>query len=225
MIQLLKRVPLFSELSDDQLDIITSITSQLEFEPNTVLFERGDPGSAFCIVVKGSVKVYTSNDEGHQKILAVFHPGDSFGELSLIDGKPRSATVETLEDTILLTVTNESFHLLLRAHYDIAQKVIIQLCSRLRATNTHVYDLAFLEPSARIVKNMIRSAKLHGERSEDKLIVHTPFSREATAGLAGVKLHILDEVLQELQEEGILSIEEHQYSIDLAKLYDSNYIL
>ncbi|WP_195576348.1 Crp/Fnr family transcriptional regulator [Paenibacillus sp. 1001270B_150601_E10] len=225
MIQLLKRVPLFSELSDEQMDIVTSITSQLEFEPNTVLFERGDPGSAFCIVMKGSVKVYTSNEEGHQKILAVFHPGDSFGELSLIDGKPRSATVETLEDTVLITITNESFHLLLRAHYDIAQKVMIQLCSRLRATNTHVYDLTFLEPSARIIKNMIRNAKLHGERLEDKLIVRSAFSREATAGLAGVKLHILDEVLHELQSESILSIASDHYSIDLAKLYESPYIL
>ncbi|WP_028543566.1 Crp/Fnr family transcriptional regulator [Paenibacillus taiwanensis] len=224
MIELLKRVPLFADMTDDQLNIVFSITSRHEFAAQTVLFKQGDPGNTFYIIIRGSVKVFTSNKEGQQKILDVFQAGDCFGELALIDGKPRSATAESLEETVLLTVTNESFHLLLRAHYDIAKKVMVQLCSRLRATNVDVYDLTFLDPSARIVKNIVRNAQLHGRRVGDKIVICSEFDRNSMSGLAGVDLLVLDEVLRELEHQRILTLGRKEYTLDVTKLYQSSYV-
>ncbi|MCY9516528.1 Crp/Fnr family transcriptional regulator [Paenibacillus apiarius] len=225
MINLLKRVPLFADLTDAQLEIVSSITSRREYDPHTILFQQGDPGQTFCIVVRGAVKVYTSNKQGQQKILAVFQAGDSFGELALIDGKPRSATAETLEeDTVLLTVTSESFHLLLRAHYDIAKQVMVQLCSRLRATNGHVYDLTFLDAPSRVVKYIVRIAQQQGERRGDKIIIRSAFDPDAMSGLAGVHRNVLEHVIRDLEHQRILFLGASEYSLDISKLFQSPYI-
>ncbi|UHA75840.1 Crp/Fnr family transcriptional regulator [Paenibacillus sp. 481] len=224
MIELLKRVPLFADLTESQLEIVSSITSRQEHPAHTVLFRQGDPGETFCIVVRGSVKVFTSNKLGQQKILDVFQTGDSFGELALIDGKPRSATAETLEETVLWTITSESFHLLLRAHYDIAQKIMIQLCNRLRTTNGHVYDLTFLDAPSRIVKNIVRTAKQHGERQGDKIVIRSAFDAEALSGLAGVHLTVLEQVVRELEQRRILTFGSSEFVLDVSKLFQSPYV-
>lgn len=224
MIELLKRVPLFSDLTDEQLEIVSSITSRREYAPHTILFQQGDPGHTFCIVLRGAVKVYTSNKKGQQKILSVFQSGDNFGELALIDGKPRSATAETLEDTVLLTVTSESFHLLLRAHYDIAKQVMIQLCGRLRSTNGYVYDLTFLDAPSRIVKNIVRIAQQQGERRGDKIYIRTAFDPDAMSGLAGVHRNVLEQVIRDLEHQRILTLQPTEYTLDVSKLFQSPYV-
>lgn len=224
MIELLKRVPLFTDLSDEQLDIVASITSRREYHPHTTLFQQGEPGDTFCIVMRGTVKIYTSSRQGLQKTLAVFQAGDSFGELALIDGKPRSATAETLEETVLLTVNSESFHLMMRAHYDIAKQIMIQLCGRLRSTNGHVSELTFLDAPSRVVKNIVRIAQHEGKRQGDKIHIPHAFDPDAMAGLAGVHRTVLEQVIRDLEQQRILSLGHSQYTIDVSKLFQSPYI-
>ncbi|MGZ9585144.1 Crp/Fnr family transcriptional regulator [Paenibacillus marinisediminis] len=224
MIELLKQVPLFSGLTDDQLIIVSSITSRLEFNPNTVLFEQGDTIQYFCIIIRGSVKIYISNREGQQIILSTLHAGDSFNALALIAGQPRSSTIETMEETILLTITNDNFHLLLRTHFDIVQNLMLQLNNHLRARESQVYDLTFLEPSARVIKHIVRLAQQQGKRVGDSILVDTPFDREYISGLSGVHPAELNDILQQLEREQVILLSPNQYTLDVTRLYASQYV-
>lgn len=109
MIDFLTKVPLFANLNTDQLASIGAICSKKSFKTGTILFQEKEPGSIFYIVYSGSVKVYTRAVTGEEKILSTFNAGDSFGELSLIDGKPRSASAQTLEDSVLITLAAQNF--------------------------------------------------------------------------------------------------------------------
>src|SRR5690606_34368299 len=97
MIDFLSKVPLFAKLNESQLKIIADICSKKAVRAGTILFREKEPGSIFYVVYMGSVKIFTSNNAGEEKMLSLFKTGDSFGELSLIDGKPRSATAQAME--------------------------------------------------------------------------------------------------------------------------------
>ena len=144
MKEMIRTVSLFQNLNDEQLDKVWAICKKVKYGPNTVLFREKEAGGAFYIVVSGSVKIYTSHG-GSQKILATFQPGDSFGEMSLIDGKPRSATAETLEESTLLSIEARDFLHLLQEQFDITLEIMRDLVQRLRDTNEHVQDLTFLD--------------------------------------------------------------------------------
>lgn len=164
MIDFLHKVPLFKQLNNDQLTAIAEICSKKSYKAGTVLFQEKEPGSVFYIVFSGSIKIYTKSNTGEEKILSLFKSGDSFGELSLIDGKPRSASAQTLEDSTLIALTAQNFLQLLRSNFDICLIIMQELCDRLRDTNEHVYDLTFLDARTRVIKSLIKLANKNGSR-------------------------------------------------------------
>src|SRR4051812_23214044 len=108
MLNVLKKVSLFSGLTEEQLEVIGSSCKGKSYKAGHVLFLEKAQGAEFYVVMSGSVKIYTSSG-GEDKILSLFKSGDSFGELSLLDGKPRSASAAVVEDSVLLTLEKASF--------------------------------------------------------------------------------------------------------------------
>ncbi len=218
MIEYLQKATLFSGLTEEQLQTVASICTRKAYRSGTVLFREREPGATFYIVITGSVKIYTSSASGEEKILSVFQSGDSFGELSLIDGKPRSASAQTLEDSILFSLHGQEFIDVLRNNFDISMAIMRELSNRLRDTNQHVHDLTFLDAKTRVIKNLIQLANKGGQRMGTKILIKTALNYDELARMAGVTKNILMQVLRDMQEKGIIAPGMNEFTLDLSKL-------
>jgi len=218
MLAMLKNVSLFQNLTNDQLSFIGQYCSRAFIKAGTVLFREKEVGNDFFIVVSGSVKIYTATGSGEEKILSVFHNGDSFGELALIDGKPRSATAQTVEDSDLLVLSKQNFLGILSAKFDITLSIMQELCQRLRDTNQHVHDLTFLDSRTRVLKQLIQMANRNGVRNGTQISLRVVLNMDELAQVAGVQKDDLMLVILELQQKGILQVSDNGFTIDLSKL-------
>lgn len=218
MLELLRNVSLFESLDDGHLNDILSIAHRQTLAAGTILFHEKDYGAAFYVILKGSIKIFTRGASGEEKVLSLLQAGDSFGELSLLDGRPRSASARTLEQTTVLLVAEEPFHELLRKHFEIARRIMAELCQRLRDTNQHVHDLTFLDSRTRVIKNLILLANRHGARNGHFIAIKMPLNFDELAQMAGVQKSVLADVLRDVEERGLLRLGMNEYTLDLSKL-------
>jgi CRP/FNR family cyclic AMP-dependent transcriptional regulator len=213
----LKQVQLFSQLTDEQIHMISAVCTRKSYKAGTVLFQQHEPGNTFYIVFSGSVKIYTSHN-GEEKVLSVFKSGDSFGELSLIDGKPRSASSQTLEDSALISLSAHDFLNILKTNFEINLCIMRELCQRLRDTNQHVNDLTFLDARTRVLKNLIQLANRHGTREGNIIKIRIALNYDELSQMSNVQKPILMQVLRDLQEKQILVPTQTDLQLDLTKL-------
>ncbi len=218
MIQWLKKVSLFDNLNDEQLEHIIRIAQRRSFAPGTVLFQEKEPGHIFYVVLSGSIKIYSKSQTGAEKVLSLINAGESFGELSLLDGRPRSASAQTLEATSVLELSSQAFMELLETHFDITRGILTELCRRLRQTNEQVNDLTFLDGRTRVLKNLITIANRNGKRDGQTISMHMALNYDELAQLAGVTKATLSDVLRELEGRGVLQFGINEYRLNLDKL-------
>jgi CRP/FNR family cyclic AMP-dependent transcriptional regulator len=218
LINLLRNVSLFKSLTDEQLNHIAQYCARVTVKTNTVLFREKEIGDEFYILLAGSVKIYTTGANREEKILSVFRPGDSFGELALIDGKPRSATAETLQESVLFSLSKQNFLGIMAAKFDITLSIMQELCQRLRDTNQHVHDLTFLDSRTRILKHLIQMSSKHGVRNGSLITLRIVINYDELSLMAGVSKDVLMQVLRELQDKGVMHIKEDEFTLDIAKI-------
>jgi CRP/FNR family transcriptional regulator, cyclic AMP receptor protein len=218
MIDFLQRVPLFSKLNEQQLQQISNICQRRSHKAGTVLFQEKEPGSVFYIVYSGSVKIYTTASSGEEKIFTIFKSGESFGELSLFDGKPRSTSAAALEDSILITIAAPQFLELCEANFAITLCIMQELCQRLRDTNQHVNDLTFLDARTRVIKSLILLANKNGIRDGHLIRIKMALNYDELAQMASVQRNILIQVTRDLQEKSILFFASNEFILDISKL-------
>jgi CRP/FNR family transcriptional regulator len=149
-IELLSRVPLFSELSPDELDRISRVSVARSFPAGVRVFHEGDQSDACYLVRTGDLRVTREHPDGRAIALATLGPGDIFGELAMLDGEARSASVETLTDAELLALPAADVRRLLADHPDISVKLIAALTRRLRETNERVARQSFQTVPSRV---------------------------------------------------------------------------
>ncbi|OXS57928.1 hypothetical protein B1A99_14920 [Cohnella sp. CIP 111063] len=218
MIEWLKKVSLFDNLNDEQLEHVLRISHRKTFPAGTILFHEKDMGLTFYVVLSGSIKLFTRSSSGEEKVLSLVSGGESFGELSLLDGRPRSASAQTLEKTTVLELASEQFMSLLQAHFDITRGILAELCRRLRATNEHVNDLTFLDGRTRVLKNLIALANRNGKREGNLIFIPMSLNYDELAQMAGVSKPALADVVRELETRGVLQFGLGEYKLNLDKL-------
>ena len=218
MIKWLKKVSLFDNLNDEQLEHILRISHRRTLSAGTVLFHEKEMGLTFYVVLSGSIKLFTKSNNGEEKVLSLVNGGESFGELSLLDGRPRSASAQTLETTTVLELTSEQFMDLMQTHFDITRGILAELCRRLRTTNEHVNDLTFLDGRTRVLKNLISLANKNGKRDGDIISIHMSLNFDELSQMAGVTKAVLSEVVRELESRGVLQFGINEYKLNLLKL-------
>jgi CRP/FNR family transcriptional regulator, cyclic AMP receptor protein len=218
MIDFFRKVPLFSKLDDQQLQQLVNISQRKTHKAGTVLFHEKELGAVFYIVYSGSVKIYTTAQSGEEKIFTIFKSGESFGELSLFDGKPRSTSAATLEDSILITIAAPQFIQLCQENFAITLCIMQELCQRLRDTNQHVYDLTFLDARTRVIKSLILLANKNGIREGNRIRIKMALNYDELAQMASVQKNILMQVTRDLQEKEILMFAPSEFVLDISKL-------
>jgi CRP/FNR family transcriptional regulator, cyclic AMP receptor protein len=160
--QLLRRVWLFSELDEGDLSRVAGVARERACPAGEVLVRQGDASNDLFTVIRGRLKVGSVMSEGDEVLLAVMGPGDVFGELALLDDKPRSATVIAAEPCRLLVVPGPSFRPLLLEAPRLGLKLLQVMASHVRRLSARTEDNATLSVRARLAKTLLDLAARFG---------------------------------------------------------------
>ncbi len=204
----LARCRLFASMSPESLGAISRTLRSRKFRRGEVLFHEGDPGDALFIVASGSVKVVVPSDEGEEAILATLGRGDSLGELSLLDGAPRSASAIAIEPVEALTLPRAQFVSLLATDEALRNALLAQLAREVRRLTTHVADLHFLDLTGRLASRLVRLAEARGERLPDGSIrLEGPPTQGDLASMIGATRQSVNKLLGEFADEKLVRLE------------------
>ena len=190
-VDLLKGVELFSELNEEQLGMIANLVIVKNYNRDeTVVLEGDDSVQALYLIATGSVQVYMTGIDGRETILSFLERGDFFGEMSLIDGEPRSASVRTVTDATLLVIHRESFLSLLRKSPEIAMALMSELCKRLRKANKQIGSLSTMSVSGRVAGTLLnlmqeRGVRIHTDNGNMVTVIHNRPTQQQLADMSG----------------------------------------
>jgi len=218
LIVFLKEIPLFSNLEEDEFEQLSSICIEKHFEKGQVIFYEEDMGTSFYLIMSGQVKIVMLSNDGREHILGVLKEKDFFGEISLLDGQPRSASALALSDVKAITITRDDFTKLLRNNPDITLKIMFVLCKRLRQADRHVESLAFLSAPGRVARTIFELAEQHGNIENGKFVIAHKMTRQEFANIAGTSRETLTRVLMDFQDEQIITISKNQIILENEKL-------
>ena len=205
MIVLLHGVPAFSALADEDLAQVVDVTVPRSFGAGEIVFREGDSGDTCYVVRTGQARAVREHPGGRTITLATFGPGEIFGELAMFDDERRSATVEALEDTDAMAILGQDMRRLLRAHPDIAVKMLGALGRRLRETNERLARQSFQTVQSRVASvlaDMVAAARSQGAGETDVLITAT---QNDLAQLAGSSRESASRFLAVLERAGVIS--------------------
>ncbi|MDZ7372573.1 MAG: Crp/Fnr family transcriptional regulator [candidate division KSB1 bacterium] len=199
---LLKAVPLFSDLSPSELAEVASLCSRLTVRRGTVIVAEEEQGSTFFLIVRGQVKVTHIAPDGREVVLAILRDGDFFGEMALLDGKARSASVVALEDTDLLTLRRPDFLALLNRRPGIAVSLLRELAARIRACDQQISTLTLQDALGRVAATLVRLAERTGRSLGPTVVIpRLPLQRDL-ANMAGTARETASRALKYLESKG-----------------------
>ncbi len=206
----LAQLPFLQSLTTSEIAALAAELPRVRFGNHVIIFARGDPGSILYFILSGHVKISVSSEEGHDVTLALLGPGAFFGEMSLLDDLPRSATATTLAETELLVLPRPQFLAVLQRYPAVTREVLTVLSRRLRQADALIEDIVLRDVHARVARRLLALAEEHGIPVGDSIAVHLPLSQEELAALVGISRETLNRVLRVYRVKGWISFEGRQ---------------
>jgi len=206
IVALLGGVPLFTELSPDELDQIAQVAIPRSYPRETRVFHEGDPGDACYIVSQGSCRVTRQHSDGRVITLATLGPGAIFGELAMLDGERRSASVEAAESTELLALPASDMRNLIRSHPGMAEKLVVALTRRLREANERIARQSFQTVPSRVagVLNQLLADEAVTPLVKDGVTIR--LRQSDLAQMAGTSRESVSRFLATLERAGVVQV-------------------
>ncbi len=201
---LLLSVPLFSDLGGSSIEKISEKMIIRSYSKDQMILIEDNPGETFFIVAKGNVKVTRTSDDGREVILTILGEGDFFGEMSLLDGKTRSANVVALESTSTLTLPRNDFLSILETYPKIAIHLLEELTQRIRWSDQQIESLSLSDAEKRIAISLIRLAEEIGTIRQGAVTVHHLPYQQDIANMAGTSRETVSRVLKLLEEQNFI---------------------
>jgi len=202
---LLGRVPLFADMSPDELDRIVAVAIPRAFPKGVRVFHEGDDSDACYVVRSGELRVTREHSDGRAIALATLSGGDFFGELAMLDGGSRSASVETLTDAELLALPARDMRRVIAQHGDIAAKLIVALTRRLRETNERVARQSFQTVPSRVA-GVLNQLVAEESIPEDRDGITVRMTQADLAQLAGTSRESVSRFLATLERAGVVAV-------------------
>lgn len=204
-VDLLRKVSLFNQLPDADLAKLAGHLRQRQFRKNTILFHKDQPGDTLYIVETGHIRVFLPTATGEELTVDIAGPGDVVGELALLDGRPRSASAQTLEDTTVQILSREDFQQHLTTAPRLAASLLALLSSRLRQITEYAESLAFLDIHGRVAWALLQLAGKHGV---DHQGVEIDFDMTQTelASMVGATRERVNRALASFRAQGLVEM-------------------
>jgi CRP/FNR family transcriptional regulator, cyclic AMP receptor protein len=203
----LAQVPLFAALDADSAASLEKTLTSRTVPRGRVVFREGDPGDRLFIVLDGKVKISRTATDGRENLLAVLGAAEMFGELSLFDPGPRTATVTTVTAATLASLDHDDLRPLLSEHPRVAVQLLQALAQRLRRTNEAKADLVFTDVPGRVAKALLDLAEKFGIPEAGGTRVRHDLTQEELAQLVGASRETVNKALSEFAHRGWLRID------------------
>lgn len=158
-VSVLRGLPLFADVPDDELEALSQHLTVRSYPKDTFIFHKDVPGDALYVIKSGRVRIFLSAEDGEEITVNTYGPGEVFGEMSLLDGWPRSAGATALEPTTVYRLDREDFAPQLAATPPLVRTLVSIVVQRLRYTTTYTESLAFLDVSARVAARLVELAE------------------------------------------------------------------
>ena len=200
----LKNIPTFSEVPDSALVPLADCATRKNFAKNTLIISEGDPAGPLFVILSGKVRVFLDSEAGKSITLSVQKSGSYFGELSLLDDQPRSASIVTLEPTTCALIPKQAFVNWLRENSeDVALGVMRGLTRRIRTLTDNVRGLALYDVYTRLSKALHEQAVVEN----DELVIRDKLSHQDLANQVGSSREMVSKIMKDLATGGYLAID------------------
>lgn len=195
---MLQRVPLFSGLTDDNLRSIVKECQSRIYVQHAIVVRQGEPADALHVLLTGRAKALIVHPDGREITLAVIRAGEFFGEMGLVDGAPRAATVQALEPCRTLRLPRRIFDRLLRSNFGLAMNVVRGLVSRLRTADRSIESLALMDVYGRVARLLLDQAEPAPQLSMEMVVL----SQQDISRMVGASREMVGRILRDLQQRG-----------------------
>ncbi|HUN91184.1 MAG TPA: Crp/Fnr family transcriptional regulator [Burkholderiaceae bacterium] len=200
---------LVAALADPLVRTLAERGQVRSFPKGSIIINEGDRGDSLFVIITGRVKVFVSDDEGREMVLADHGPGDYVGEMAL-DGRPRSASVITMEPTTCSVVTREALRDAIVANPDFALALITTLIDRARTTTTNVKNLALMDVYGRVARLLLSLAT----EQDGKLLVRERMTQQEIADRVGASRDMISRIFKDLTIGGYVTVVDRQITIN-----------
>jgi CRP/FNR family transcriptional regulator, cyclic AMP receptor protein len=203
----LSRVALFAALGPEAWGGLQPSLSKQSLSRGDLIFAEGDVGDALYVIEDGKVKIFRSAADGRENMLAVLGPQEMFGELSLFDPSPRTASASAVTDCLLLVFPHDALRPWLNEHPEVAPALLQALAQRLRRTNEALADLVFTDVPGRVAKTLLSLADRFGHTESGGIRVNHDLTQEELAQLVGASRETVNKALADFAGRGWLRLE------------------
>ena len=211
--ELLRASPLFADVANATLVDLANRAVARTFRKGQVVFFEGDAGDALHVLTSGSVKVSVSSPDGSEMVLATLRAPEVFGELSVVDGGPRSASVTALETTTAISVDRDAVLATLHGQPDAVDGLLRALGLLVRRANEQATDLVFLDLAGRVAKTLTRLAERDGVERDDLVVLDLPITQTELAEMVGGSRQSVNQILKTFEARGFIAMSGREIAI------------
>jgi CRP/FNR family transcriptional regulator len=202
----LARVPIFADLSEEELRALAQRTAPRHLAAGELLFNEGQPCEGFYVVESGEMKIFKTGASGREQILTIERAGDSVAELPVFDGGPYPASAMAIADSVLLFLSKRDFRSVVLEHPEVGLKVLKAVGGRLRRLVGLIEELSFTTVRSRLVLQLLRLVKTQGEPTARGIEITLPPNQELASQIGTVR-ELISRNISRLQAEGLLRLD------------------
>ncbi|KNF09375.1 transcriptional regulator, Crp/Fnr family [Gottschalkia purinilytica] len=215
----LRKIPLFSQLNDNEIEKVKLVTKERFFKRGNIVISEGSKGEAVYIIKTGKVKIYKTDSSGREVILDIKGEGKMFAEVTLFSDMPNPATVMTIEDSYIYTISNIDIEDVIKNNPVMALEIIKVLNKRLQEAQSKVKNIVLNDTYVRTAYTLIKLSQKYGIKLGDKIELDLSITREELASLVGTSRETVSRALSQFNKEKSIEIKGRKIIIsDINKL-------
>jgi CRP/FNR family cyclic AMP-dependent transcriptional regulator len=208
----LAHVPLFAGLSQENLSRVATLLHRKVLPAGAMVVSAEEPGQVVYVILKGCLKVYAEREDGAHVVIAILGPGQTLGEMSLIDNLGRSASATTLEESTLLWIDRSTFQQHILNIPDIANNLLHIFTTRLRLANEQIMALAALEVEGRVARQILALGRAYGmPEAGGAILIPIRLTQGDLAGMVGASRERVNQVIVAYKERNYISVDHRHY--------------
>jgi CRP/FNR family cyclic AMP-dependent transcriptional regulator len=205
-VSLLAGSALFADLAPQALRFLAERANRVDLARGEIVFHEGDDGDTLYVIAEGLVKVWVSSSGGEEMVLATLRSPDAFGELSAVDGRPRSASATALESTTLVALDRATLLDAVHHHAGVADGMLTALGGLARRITEQTSDLVFLDLAGRLAKTLAALADRDGVPRESGVVLELPLTQTELAEMVGGSRQSVNKTLKLFEHRGFLQM-------------------
>jgi CRP/FNR family cyclic AMP-dependent transcriptional regulator len=219
IVEFLKRVPLFSELNEDERTRLAEIATERRYARKQLVFMEGEPREAVYFICSGSIKIFKVDEDGDEQVINLLKEGEMFPHIGFFDDGPYPASAEVIQEATLLNIRLDDFERIILESPQIAMKLMRIMGRKMMALQQRLQEMISDDVYERVVHNLLRLAEESGKQKEGTLVIEMPITHQDFANMVGASRESINRIFNRLKKENLLKSDRQSIAIlDIERL-------